>query len=85
MFTKRDNKFIMFINQTIMLYTLKIQCCMSITSQKKRKKEQVGLFGWLLQPCASDGTTCLLFVTKAWAPTRLSWVADETGMGRCFN
>ena len=26
-----------------------------------------------------------LFVTKAWAQTRLSWVADETGMGRCFN
>ena len=37
----------MFINETIILYTLNMQCCMSIISQKNWKKEQVGLF-WVV-------------------------------------
>lgn len=55
---------------------------MSIISQKNWKKEQVGLF---LGGCYFNHVPLLelrvhkLFVTKVWAQTRLSWVADETG------
>lgn len=66
-----------------MLYTLNMQCCMSIISQKEKLKKEQGLFlggcGYFNHVPLLELRVHKLIVTKAWAQTRLSWVADETG------